>query len=100
MKTSEEVAERFWGKVKKTKRCWLWTGASVTRRHSSKERYGQFWNGGKIERAHRYSWAKKTLRRIAEMGGPVEPKCTCYGPQGHGHSPSCKKELWKTLKRA
>jgi hypothetical protein len=56
MKSAEEVAERFWTKVNKTETCWLWTGAAVRGRPERKERYGQFWNGGKIERAHRYSY--------------------------------------------
>lgn len=34
----------------------------------------------------------KAMRRISEMGGPVESHCTCYGPQGWGHAPTCAKE--------
>lgn len=44
-KTTEE---RFWSKVKKTRSCWLWTGAGV--------RYGGFGVEGKVVQTHRYSW--------------------------------------------
>lgn len=53
-KTTPEV--RFFAKVSNTDplACWLWTG---TRNHLG---YGQFWNGSKTVRAHR--WAYEFLR--------------------------------------
>ena len=43
--------ERFWGNVKKTSSCWLWTG------YKEKDGYGRFRVGrGKRMRAHRFSW--------------------------------------------
>jgi len=45
----QTAVERFWSKVKKTDRCWLWT-ASTTRG------YGQFVNNGIQGQAHRFSF--------------------------------------------
>jgi hypothetical protein len=42
--------DRFWGKVRKTDGCWLWTGCI---KHSG---YGHFWRAGKLLHAHRVSW--------------------------------------------
>lgn len=42
--------KRFWDKVDKIGRCWLWT-ASVTRRG-----YGQFRVGNRMVHAHRVGW--------------------------------------------
>lgn len=47
MKTLEE---RFWAKVKKTKTCWLWTGAQFT------TGYGKIRVGLKEGYAHRVCW--------------------------------------------
>lgn len=52
---SEEMLERFWPKVQKTKSCWLWTAS--TRAGG----YGQFYVGkldGRyiVRAAHRVSW--------------------------------------------
>ena len=49
----KSLEERFWSRVLKTNRCWLWTGLAV---HD----YGQLSSGGhngKKLRAHRVSWA-------------------------------------------
>lgn len=45
---------RFWAKVKKSARCWLWAGRSRERG------YGRFVIGGVVYRAHRvaFVWAK------------------------------------------
>lgn len=42
--------ERFWAKVKKTERCWLWTGGK------SRKGYGHFKLGGKHMRANRVAF--------------------------------------------
>jgi len=42
--------ERFWSRVKKTDRCWLWTG------NKNPDGYGMFWLDGKAHGAHRVSW--------------------------------------------
>lgn len=42
--------ERFWEKVDKSGECWIWTGG----RYGSG--YGQFFDGDRTARAHRYSW--------------------------------------------
>lgn len=44
------IQERFWAKVDMTSDCWLWT-AHVTQRG-----YGQFWDGNKLVKAHRFSY--------------------------------------------
>lgn len=59
---------RFYWFVKKTKSCWLWTGAK------SQGKYGKIHNGETIERAHRVSY------RIHH--GEV--------PEGHFIRQSCK----------
>ena len=43
--------ERFWEKVDQSGDCWLWRAATVS--HMG---YGHFWNGERVELAHRYSW--------------------------------------------
>lgn len=55
-RTSTPPIERFWPKVNKESghwwngtECWEWTASTVTG-------YGQFWNGTKIDRAHRFSY--------------------------------------------
>lgn len=42
--------DRFWGRVRKTDSCWLWTG------RVSVGGYGKTYLGGKIIPAHRFSW--------------------------------------------
>ena len=46
--------ERFWGKVKKTDDCWIWTAS----RSDSGIGYGQFWLDGKLNPAHRLVYAE------------------------------------------
>ena len=44
-----DAVERFWEKVNKTDKCWLWTGGKAS------DGYGSFnYDGG--QRAHRFSW--------------------------------------------
>ena len=46
------LAKRFWAKVKKTEKCWLWAA------HTNNQGYGQIWvrEHGKKELAHRVAW--------------------------------------------
>jgi hypothetical protein len=46
----ESVEERFWSKVTKTDRCWIWNGGV------DKDGYGNFWANRKNNKAHRFSW--------------------------------------------
>ena len=50
---SSEIESRFWSKVSKTHKCWLWMATK------DKDGYGQFQVDGKARRAHRVSalWA-------------------------------------------
>lgn len=43
-------AESFWSKVRKTRKCWLWTAGK------NKKGYGAANYGGKLWRAHRLAW--------------------------------------------
>lgn len=72
----EETEERFWKKVDKTGDCWVWTGTCVS------TGYGQFWDGGKMVRAHRLSYAW-TNGEIPE-GMQVDHRChdrSCVRPE-------------------
>lgn len=53
----EKVLKRFWGKVRKTLGCWMWTGSI------SKGGYGNFCVGAKQYKPHRISFvlAKGTI---------------------------------------
>jgi hypothetical protein len=70
------LLERFWKYVTKTDTCWLWTGKG--RQHFG---YGVINSGGKngkIERAHRVSWAIHK--------GPIPDNlCVCH----HCDNPLC-----------
>jgi hypothetical protein len=48
--TKNTAEKRFWARLKKTKRCWLWTGA----RH--KDGYGQLKYKGRHMLAHQVAW--------------------------------------------
>lgn len=50
VKMHETRIERFWSKVKKGPKCWLWLGAIGNRG------YGQIKFEGKVELAHRVAW--------------------------------------------
>ena len=43
--------KRFFRKVRKTNSCWEWTGAVA-----GNNKYGAFWDGEKVVRAHRFSY--------------------------------------------
>ena len=45
-----ELTARFWGKVKKTRTCWIWTAARI-------DGYGTFWWQGHHIVAHRLAYA-------------------------------------------
>lgn len=68
-----DILHRFYSKVKKTDECWLWLGAKSPRG------YGDFWNGEKIERAHRWIY-RQTF-------GAVDNKFICHKCD----NPSCVK---------
>jgi hypothetical protein len=55
--------EQFWGMVKKSDRCWIWTGYTV------KDGYGRFRIGGKKRLVHRlsYQWANGAIPAGAEI---------------------------------
>lgn len=61
------MSERFWEKVKKTERCWLWTGAA------HQEGYGVFNTGSRLIGAHRFSYLE-TVGFIAE-GMEIDHLC-------------------------
>jgi hypothetical protein len=60
-----KTEERFWSKVRKTARCWLWTGsASPSSGPNSKWPYGHFAvvatvKNRRIVKAHHYAWFLK-----------------------------------------
>lgn len=49
-KRGRTLSQRFWAMVRKSDRCWEWSGCLNNRG------YGQFNIGGKAELAHRVSW--------------------------------------------
>ena len=48
--TNYSLGELFWARVNKTTGCWLWTGSIRT------DGYGQFWNGQRNVKAHRFAY--------------------------------------------
>lgn len=59
--------QRFWSKTDKTKDCWLWGGSL------NKKGYGQFYDGAKMKRAHRYAY-EMTFGKIP-IGYTVDHAC-------------------------
>jgi hypothetical protein len=59
--------ERFWKRVHKTKRCWLWTGSL-----RDKDGYGQIDIDGKTVGVHRFAWSLHTGRKVPKG------KCVCH----------------------
>ena len=43
------ILQRFWNRVLRTERCWVWNGAKVNG-------YGQISTNGKTEYVHRFSY--------------------------------------------
>jgi len=50
MEITDNRLKNFWSKVNKTESCWKWTA------FKGNTGYGYFWDGKKMERAHRASW--------------------------------------------
>lgn len=46
--------DRFWNKVRKTRGCWYWEAATVSK--DPQVAYGVFWYQRRNHRAHRMSW--------------------------------------------
>jgi hypothetical protein len=74
--------ERFWSKVKKTNRCWLWL-ASV-----NGDGYGTRWFDGKVRSAHHVSWfiaygvwPTQNLLHRCDTPRCVNPSCLFEGDQ-------------------
>lgn len=44
------IEDRFWKKVDKTKKCWVWNGAK------NPDGYGLAWTGKKLVAAHRFAY--------------------------------------------
>ena len=53
--TGNLLVKRFWAKVRKTSKCWEWTGA-MKRKHDPLHRYGKMYIRQKDCLAHRISW--------------------------------------------
>lgn len=60
-KSTRTIEERFWSKVRRTKTCWLWTGAI------NQAGYGNFYIKGKYVSAHRARWFLKHRHFSAEQ---------------------------------
>jgi hypothetical protein len=72
----KDVHERFWAKVEKTDKCWVWTGATNTKG------YGHFWVGKKTFYSHRlsYEWAYGAIPE----GMQIDHRChnrACVNPE-------------------
>jgi hypothetical protein len=50
---TKKTKERFWAKVQKGPRCWLWKAGK------NNKGYGNFWVGGKCCKSHRLSYEMK-----------------------------------------
>lgn len=44
--------ERFWAKIDASGACWMWTAST------NGVGYGQFWNGSRLVKAHRWSYER------------------------------------------
>lgn len=70
------VADRFWSKVDKANGCWQWTAGL------SNVGYGAFWDGEKMNKAHRLSY-ELSVGPIGE-GKLIDHMChnrTCVNPE-------------------
>jgi hypothetical protein len=61
------IAKRFWSRVRKTSKCWIWTGTNL----GEKKKYGVMRVGGKSMRAHRISW-------VIHFGSIPSGMCVCH----------------------
>lgn len=48
--------KRFWSKVRKTKKCWIWTGGQTGKGYKIGKGYGLFRLRAMSIRAHRFAW--------------------------------------------
>jgi len=67
--------EKFWGMVKKTDSCWIWTGTQT------KDGYGRFWQKAKKKLVHRISF--ESLKNIIPKGLEIDHLCRnriCVNP--------------------
>ena len=66
--TLESAKESFWGKVRKTNKCWIWEGAGKG------NRYGEIrfhWHNRTVWAVHRFSW-------FIHFGDFEENLCVCH----------------------
>lgn len=66
---------RFWSKVRKTKKCWIWTGAKIL------SGYGRFGIKNKAYYSHRISWS--LVNGTIPKGFQILHKCdnpSCVNP--------------------
>jgi hypothetical protein len=71
-RTIEQLAERFWGQVDKSKECWEWAGLRMPKG------YGEIGFRGKHQLAHRISWE-------LAFGSIPDGLCVCH----HCDNPPC-----------
>jgi hypothetical protein len=65
--------DRFWSKVNKTDMCWYYEG------FLDRDGYGDFWDGKRSVKAHRFAWE-------LQQGGPIaDGLCVCH----HCDNPAC-----------
>lgn len=61
---------RFWQRVVKTQKCWVWIG------DKDKDGYGRLWVRGRSEKAHRFSYKV----HVGEVPGNVMVLHSCDNP--------------------
>lgn len=101
----EKAEKRFWSRVNKGPECWLWVGGKGS------AGYGQFYFEGRLQMAHRISWAWQNGR--IEKGLVIDHTCrvrACVNPShlrvvtqqvnGRENTSSPHVALWKANKCA
>jgi hypothetical protein len=102
------IPEIFWSKVKKTKTCWLWTGAKNSRGHPV--RYGKVSISGKWwkhETAHRVAWklthgkipADKMVCHKCAIPLCVKPTHLYLGTDSDNQLDQIDTSRWKHIKK-
>ena len=92
------IEKRFWEKVEKHRKCWLWTGAIG-------HHYGQIQNNGTLCPAHRVSWIlkygeiPKGLQVLHRCDVPlcVRPSHLFLGTQSDNIRDAMKKGRYKVM---